>query len=1447
MKQHFRSLSACLGFMALAMQTIAQQLGNPVNNIPQAPGSTTNPAPQYPGLQNIYIGFYNYVRTQVPDVPADTWSASAAYTRQTTEFMDGLGRPLQTVSKNAHAGGYDLAQHRVYDNGTGKETFQYLPMTIPLALSDGGMEKPAFTRMWRFYNEAGWDEQPYSKTETDNTPLQRPTKQMAPGGSWVGSGRGVAFSYRSNAADEVRQWSIGDAITDVPVSDSSYAAGTIAVTKSTDEDGKYSLEYKDKQGKLLLKKVFVANNGQGETSHTGFACTYYVYDQKDQLRAVLSPEACNQLSVSGNTWTLTPAVAAGLCYRYLYDAKGRMIEKQIPGKGAEHFVYDKRERQVLYQDGNLRSQNKWSFTLYDALDRVLLTGIYEGSPSEVRAVLQAGVDANLPTNPSYLYAHIGDYNAMYHAEPIASGTVLTRNFYDEYSDLGPMLSLPFDATQFSGITLPSEGTVVPSQWSNHTRGLLVCTAARVLDPQNPGADKWIPTVYYYDARGRVIQTQTKNLKGGIDISSNIYYFQGMPWKTILRHQNDDAVAIPGATDGAHSIRRIEITTEANLKTEGGNTLTGRITQKIDTGIVYELAQFHYDHQGRMVTKLTPAGNTLNEYNMRGFLHHIQVRNPNNETEYQHLFEENLYYDKGFGSKLYNGNIAGITWKQFGNDAPVQSYGYSYDPLNRLSHAEYRREEAPATNSWVKNTHDYSAAGIGYDLNGNLQAMNQMGVPYPGASPIAMDQLSYTYAAGSNKLLAVADPVPASQTEHLPDFKDGAQLSEEYLYDPNGNMTVDHNKHITSITYNHLNKPEQIVIQDSGKIVYTYDATGNRLRKKVMPLSGPEVVYDYIGNFVYKDNELQYILNSEGRARPVLNAAGETKFVYDYFIKDHLGNVRSTMTAEPINELYLARHEIALANVEELLFDNIPQVRSFKPGGSPGDGMAAELNGGNADTRVGTAIMLRTNPGDRFVVSADAFYEGSYYQTDEVSGADVIESLTSALLGGQTYQGIPLNELPGNTELVMSALGNPNLAGQLDNLVNAGNNMNAPRAHLNVLFFNEQMELIPHKSTATQVLEYPFGNNGWATLVPSLSVNGSSQVCCYSDNEASGYVVVYVDNQSVGKTVWFDNITVEHYTGEMQEENHYYPFGLTLQTNTQTNLKENNYKYNSKELERKFGLEFYEYGARQYNSQIGRWNGIDPLADKYYAISPSVYCANNPVLFIDPNGKEIIIGGTKSDPGGDELAAQLASFVNEQNRYRLDGRTTLSINTDGLTQAGLESDPGLKFLIDMNNSSNKYYIELSDVAEGVDRNTGESIKIPLYNPESNPRGKIDMNFSSTDRGQEDYDSYMSKPGASEDRWHKFNALPKQGYDAQVTVPLRLAGLVDPESGKSKMGNALFHAMAEAYFRTDKNLPFGPAHKKAQDLEKTLPDTSPVKSNAPGKYGPDWNIIHDLQQN
>ena len=63
------------------------------------------------------------------------------------------------------------------------------------------------------------------------------------------------------------------------------------------------------------------------------------------------------------------------------------------------------------------------------------------------------------------------------------------------------------------------------------------------------------------------------------------------------------------------------------------------------------------------------------------------------------------------------------------------------------------------------------------------------------------------------------------------------------------------------------------------------------------------------------------------------------------------------------------------------------------------------------------------------------------------------------------------------------------------------------------------------------------------------------------------------------------------------------------------------KYNGKEMDRMYGLDTYDHGARQYNPARITWDRMDKLCEKYYHINPYVYCAGNPVMFIDPDGRE----------------------------------------------------------------------------------------------------------------------------------------------------------------------------------------------------------------------------------
>ncbi|OJV19830.1 MAG: hypothetical protein BGO30_00735 [Bacteroidetes bacterium 41-46] len=100
-------------------------------------------------------------------------------------------------------------------------------------------------------------------------------------------------------------------------------------------------------------------------------------------------------------------------------------------------------------------------------------------------------------------------------------------------------------------------------------------------------------------------------------------------------------------------------------------------------------------------------------------------------------------------------------------------------------------------------------------------------------------------------------------------------------------------------------------------------------------------------------------------------------------------------------------------------------------------------------------------------------------------------------------------------------------------------------------------------------------------------------------------------------------SVVNQSGTVEQATDYYPYGLSFSNN---NLTKNRYLYNGKEIQNQtlssqfFGM--YDYGARYYDPVIGRWIGVDPLAEKYFFLSPWSYVVNNPMNAIDPDGRDV---------------------------------------------------------------------------------------------------------------------------------------------------------------------------------------------------------------------------------
>ena len=164
--------------------------------------------------------------------------------------------------------------------------------------------------------------------------------------------------------------------------------------------------------------------------------------------------------------------------------------------------------------------------------------------------------------------------------------------------------------------------------------------------------------------------------------------------------------------------------------------------------------------------------------------------------------------------------------------------------------------------------------------------------------------------------------------------------------------------------------------------------------------------------------------------------------------------------------------------------------------------------------------------------------------------------------------------------------------------------------------------IDHQVSATWDYSSRFvyaDNNGDNTQLAYLTTN-QGRIIMHEDG-SSLYEFSLKDHLGNTRITFDENLNI-------LQEDAYYPFGMNIAGLSSVNSSpENKYKYNGKrctersrsELQDEFELDWYDYGARFYDAQIGRWHVPDPLAEKTFSLSPFRYGKNNPVFYVDVKG------------------------------------------------------------------------------------------------------------------------------------------------------------------------------------------------------------------------------------
>jgi len=371
---------------ATALRICVPPVGYVDNNLDQCPtvaGENAGCAAQL-SERPILDDAYNYVHSISPLVPLQNIEDFTHRDQaiENVNYTDGFGRSLKNIAIGQSPQGYDIVQIQVYDT-VGRQPKQYLPYvrkqnTGQFSVLEEDLDKDYFIS--KFYQDNNPEEMqyinhrnelnPYSETTYDSR--GRVTKVAAPGNPWKKeSGHEVKTDYEFNTTtDQVYQlhatYTNNHFIAPSLQVNNFYEPNKLYKTILTDEHGITTETYTDFAGKTIL------------TRKEGLD-TYTVYDDYGNVIYVIPPKVTLNNGIS--TTELNE-----LCYQYIYNTTGQLLESKEPSKGWQYTVYNNLGQPILVQSALLKETNQWLFTKYDYFGRVTYTGLYTDARS--REVIQ---------------------------------------------------------------------------------------------------------------------------------------------------------------------------------------------------------------------------------------------------------------------------------------------------------------------------------------------------------------------------------------------------------------------------------------------------------------------------------------------------------------------------------------------------------------------------------------------------------------------------------------------------------------------------------------------------------------------------------------------------------------------------------------------------------------------------------------------------------------------------------------------------------------------------------------------------------------------------------------------------------------------------------------------------------------------------------------------------
>ncbi|XWN37316.1 MAG: N-acetylmuramoyl-L-alanine amidase [Balneola sp.] len=809
---------------------------------------------------------------------------------KSVQYMDGIGRSIQTQVRGGSS--TIITDTRFNDRGLPEVTSRPYEISNQTTYKQYGFEGdstglftpgnalPSNSPIEDEYQSlpSNDEDYSYSQVQYENTPLARTEKSTLPGPNHtISSTQAIETTYGLNTTETFATSAQGS----TPAK--TWAVNTLNKTITEDPSGKKTISYTNGWGETIASGVDM-NSDNKLTRSSSDLVTEFAYDLRGNLVRVEDPR--------------------GLPTTYTYNQLGQLTSKKLPDQEySVSYRYDEKGRLRFIQDPNQKS------TSQD------ISHSLSGSTSVSKTIV-ANSAGTLELDFCVADLFMDDYTLT--IKRIESNTTVYSNTFTPEGDCvgSPSSPLTFSVSSgtytFTGQAVDSGEPIISTSGTFGFVSNDIFTYTKYDDMDRPietgeysggttfsGAD---PDTDSFPASGH--QANVQYFYDGDQSYSGTHSVTSRNLASRLTKVSYRDLSVSGSSWGHswysyNSLGLVEWIVQdlpglAQKKIEYNYDELGRLTQMdYQAGESDDFYQrYTYDALGRMTKVETSTDGSswtkdaeYTSYLADGQVAQLKLGNSNIQT-IDYAYTVQGWLDKinngsistgtngdRFGMNLdydFNGNIDLQEWRQVGTTGTNQNlltYSYSYDNANRLTAANFSGSGY--------NSSAFDLEWMNYDDNGNitgyLRRDNNGNIGYDGIGYFGM-----TYETGTNRIDKITE-----QVDYL-DF--------DIDHDASGNMTKNILQGFTSVDYDWRNLPAQL-IKGANTLQYAYDAEGNRVKKKMGSTethyvrgAGGETIAIYQADTLLFHNILagaDIIGNHKNGARK-------------YFLKDHLGSVRTTI-------------------------------------------------------------------------------------------------------------------------------------------------------------------------------------------------------------------------------------------------------------------------------------------------------------------------------------------------------------------------------------------------------------------------------------------------------------------------------------------------------------------------------------------------------------------------